>query len=147
MIADISRNMPSTNGQPRAVVSDTLVSRHSTDTMLCRSRTSDTYVILDPINQVSGTDIRNLLDEAIDYLLYFLSWQGDGPIPGGVFNWVGQTQLALHVANAIDRELTWEILCSAVEIIYEYMTNNGFGSITFSIRIGDSNEIAVGLIG
>ena len=119
--------------------------RHSTQTVLWCAHGSQTYIILSIYDAIAGDAVRNLLAEAIANVINNIDFNHDGLIPG-VFNWLGDGNLRLHVWNTNNHQTSWSVLRAALSALEDYMSHNMYGIASFTINDG-AHEVGEGMIG
>lgn len=123
-------------------------------------------VVGDAMHQLLTTGFNSIISHILDY--------GDGLLNGGYFSWTesnaaavaasGGTEaaagsssggdggvppmneLAVHIWNADNHQLTYGVLGAAISALSEYMQSYGWGAATFQIWDGP-NEVGFGMIG
>lgn len=110
-----------------------------------RAPGSQTYIVLQMYDAVTGHAVRDLLGEAMSYIGYNIDYSGDGLIPG-IFNWLGDDELRLNVRNTNNHQTTWGVLRAALAALEEYMSHNVYGLASFTINDG-AHEVGEGMIG
>lgn len=122
-----------------------LTARHSTKTVLWRAEGSPTYIILDPGTAIVGHVVADLLSDALDSLTRWVQNHGDGNIHGGMFIWKSVRGVTLTTMNTNNHQQTYGVLAAAISALANYMTENTFGQVTFSIFDGN-NKVGTGSI-
>lgn len=111
------------------------------------SPNSAVYVVITPITLITGDGVKELLENARDFVMDTIELAGDDLIPHGRFEFTGEDSLFLTVNNANNHQTTWVVLAGAVATVKDYMrVFSVWGSTTFFIYDG-VNEVGVGKIG
>lgn len=92
-----------------------------------------------------GRVVANLLSSAFDSLTQHIQNRGDGNVPGGTFIWKSIFGVTLTTMNTNNHQQTYGVLAAAISALVNYMTENTFGQVTFSIFDG-ANEVGKGSI-
>ena len=90
--------------------------------------------------------MQSMLTLSSQYVLEYMQMLGDGVIPGGKIQWVGEDDLLLFVKNAANHQVTWGVLGEALMALGDYMSKFGYGAATFAIFDGNS-QVGQGTIG
>lgn len=130
----------------RTVSTRDVAPRKSTTTVLWCAPDSQTYVVLRITQALPALVMQSMLTLSHKYALDYLTLLGDGLIPHGMVNWVGDDDLLLTVKNAANHQVTWGVLCSALVALSDYMSGFGYGAATFGIFDGGT-QVGQGTIG
>ena len=97
---------------------------------------------------ISGASVEALLSSCYDAILQHISALGDGLVPSGVFSWPpGVNNLALHVWDTNNHQVTWGVLGAALSALENFMGDSDeWGGATFLIYDGGV-EVATGVLG
>ena len=117
----------------------------STPGVLWRAPGSSTFIVVQPSTSVGGTLILDVLNACCKLITYYIQQNGDGIMPGGYFNWMGISGVALEAMNANNHQTTWGVLGAAINALLGYMEANGFRQAQFDIYDGE-NQVGVGLV-
>lgn len=114
--------------------------------MLWCAPESQTYVVLRITQALPAVVMQSMLTLSHKYALDYFMLLGDGLIPHGMVQWVGDDDLLLTVKNAANHQVTWGVLCSALVALADYMSGFGYGAATFGIFDGGT-QVGQGTIG
>lgn len=107
---------------------------------------SGKYVLLQITSGNAGTTVRKMLMGAIQYVENFeIRFNRDDLLRGGHFEWNLPPVNSLNVWDANNHQATYDIVGLTITTIYNYMSENGFGSATFLIFDG-KNQVGAGKI-
>ena len=107
---------------------------------------SATFVIISAAQSIPGTTVYTTLVDAALNQLTMLEQMGDGPIANGAYDRLGPGNIALHVWNTNNHQITRGVLSAALDALADYVETRFAGALSFYIYDGD-NEVGQGLIG
>ena len=110
---------------------------------------SQTYVVFQAIQTVTGPSIPEMLLNLYNQLSRKIQRGGDGVIDSGVYRWgpLGPGALGAKFVNVNNHQLTYGVVHAAVAALRDYMASDGdYGLLSFEIWDGD-NEVGTGVIG
>ena len=107
---------------------------------------SSTFVIISATQTIPGDAVYHMLvDAALDQLSTF-EREGDGLVTNGAYDRAGSNNIALHIWNANNHQLTRGVLAAALDALADFVDTYWSGALQFYIWDG-GNEVAQGLLG
>lgn len=108
---------------------------------------SETYVVLVTTEGSPPNDVSLVLISGRDSLRRRIQTRGDGLIPDGSYLWGRRdnTGVLFRAYNANNHQLTYGVVCAALEALLDYMRQAGFSGARFDIYDGQ-NKVGEGVI-
>lgn len=97
---------------------------------------SRTFIIVQLATTIGGPFISELLTKVSNIIEAHIQRFGDGFLtvePYGVIGWPGRDGFHLRVWDNPGHELTYQVMHSAVQALYDYMSNTHWAETTFEI--------------
>lgn len=107
---------------------------------------SRTNLVITMAETIAGSEVPDMLVACFTEIMTHIAVFGDGAVTTGVFSWAPRN-LAIHVWNANNHQITWGVLGAAVHALQDFMFHTQhWGGARFDIYDGQ-NMVAQGLLG
>lgn len=107
---------------------------------------SQTNVLITMAESIPGSKVPDMLVACFTAIRTHIGVFGDGVVSPGVFSW-SVTDLAMHVWNDNNHQITWGVLGAAVHALEDFMfSRQEWGGANFEIYDGQ-NKVAQGVLG
>lgn len=132
--------------EPRDTRLSTLVSRVRGQAIIWCAPNSRTNVAITMAETIAGSEVPDMLVACFTEIMTHIVVFGDSVVSNGVFSWTAGN-LAIHVWNANNHQITWGVLGAAVHALEDFMFHTQhWGGASFDIYDGQ-NMVARGLLG
>lgn len=107
---------------------------------------STTFIIISATQAIPGGNVYSILVDAALDLLTQLEEHGDDLVANGVYDRLGDGNVALHIWNTNNHQLTRGVLGATLDALADFIDTYWSGALQFYIWDGE-NEVAQGLLG
>lgn len=124
-----------------------MLNRRESQPIIWCAPNSETYVVLVTLEGPPPDAVNLILISGRNSLRRQILTQGDGPILNGRYVWGRRdnTGVLFRAWNANNHQLTYGVVCEALNALLDYMGQHGYSAARFDIYDGQ-NEVGEGMV-